>query len=296
MTTSQSITPSAVFGLVSYTIIASGTHPRIYKSYTDYLRSTPGPKSSINARPSLSGSPRTLRSPAKPGPGQRSRLQPGQPQSSSGAQHCQPAVSRRNHPSSGIPPPGSRQRHKGKRSWTDTTAAQILLFVSRRRLHSPNNGLSGDQGHQRQNVQSTTGRQPEGSSAHIPSTTTLPQRANPASTQPRLPAPRGPGPTTPPPHHQNPPHHHHPQAPKQEDFTEPPYQGVIHMITRGSSVDFDTKQQKKDHYRSVNYVALTSPVVQTKWSHVPLTFDARDIDLRNAPHTDALVINCSVGG
>jgi hypothetical protein len=38
----------------------------------------------------------------------------------------------------------------------------------------------------------------------------------------------------PPPHHQNPPHHHHPQAPKQEDFVEPPYQGVIHMITGGS--------------------------------------------------------------
>lgn len=28
-----------------------------------------------------------------------------------------------------------------------------------------------------------------------------------------------------------------------------------------------------------------------KWSHIPLTFDARDIDLRSAPHADALVIN-----
>jgi hypothetical protein len=36
--------------------------------------------------------------------------------------------------------------------------------------------------------------------------------------------------------------------------------------------------------------------VQTKWSHVPLTFDARDVDLRNAPHNDAMVINCSVAG
>jgi hypothetical protein len=61
-------------------------------------------------------------------------------------------------------------------------------------------------------------------------------------------------------------------------------------------VDFDTKQQKRDHYRSVNHIALTSPVVQTKWSHVPLTFDARDVDLRSAPHADAMVINCSVAG
>jgi hypothetical protein len=68
------------------------------------------------------------------------------------------------------------------------------------------------------------------------------------------------------------------------------------MITVGSSVDFDTKRQKRDHYRSVNHVALTGPVVQAKWSHVPLTFDARDIDLRSAPHADAMVINCRVAG
>jgi hypothetical protein len=68
------------------------------------------------------------------------------------------------------------------------------------------------------------------------------------------------------------------------------------MITRGSSVDFDTKRQKRDHYRSINHVAVTGPVVQTKWSHVPLTFDARDVDLRSAPHIDAMVINCSVVG
>ena len=37
-------------------------------------------------------------------------------------------------------------------------------------------------------------------------------------------------------------------------------------------------------------------VVQTKWSHIPLTFDARDVDLRSAPHIDAMVINCSVAG
>jgi hypothetical protein len=33
------------------------------------------------------------------------------------------------------------------------------------------------------------------------------------------------------------------------------------MITVASSVDFETKQQKRDHYWSVNHVALTGPVV-----------------------------------
>ena len=61
-------------------------------------------------------------------------------------------------------------------------------------------------------------------------------------------------------------------------------------------MDFETKRQKKDHYRCVNHVALTGPVVQMKWPHVPLTFDARDVDLRNAPHADAMVITCRVAG
>jgi hypothetical protein len=68
------------------------------------------------------------------------------------------------------------------------------------------------------------------------------------------------------------------------------------MITGGSSVNFDTKRQEKDHYQSVNHVTLTGPVVQTKWSHVQITFDARDVDLRIAPHVDAMVINCRVAG
>jgi hypothetical protein len=105
-------------------------------------------------------------------------------------------------------------------------------------------------------------------------------------------------PPLPPPHPQQPNIHHpnHPQAPKQEDFADQPYRGVSHMITRGSSVDFDTKRQKRDHYHSINHVTVTGPVVQTKWSHVPLTFDARDVDLRSAPHIDAMVINYSVAG
>jgi hypothetical protein len=68
------------------------------------------------------------------------------------------------------------------------------------------------------------------------------------------------------------------------------------MITGGSSIDFDTKRQKRDQYRSINHVVVTSPVMQTKWSHVPLTFDARDVDLRSASHIDVMVINCSVAG
>jgi hypothetical protein len=58
-----------------------------------------------------------------------------------------------------------------------------------------------------------------------------------------------PPPLSPPhPHQPNIHHPNHPQALKQEDFSDQPYRGVIHMITGGSSVDFNTKRQKRDHY------------------------------------------------
>jgi hypothetical protein len=37
-------------------------------------------------------------------------------------------------------------------------------------------------------------------------------------------------------------------------------------------------------------------MVQTKRSNVPITFDARDVDLCSAPHADAMVINYRVVG
>jgi hypothetical protein len=46
----------------------------------------------------------------------------------------------------------------------------------------------------------------------------------------------------------------------------------------------------------VLHVALTELVFQTKWSHIPLTFDARNVDLRSTPHVDAMVTNCLVAG
>lgn len=50
------------------------------------------------------------------------------------------------------------------------------------------------------------------------------------------------------------------------------------------------------HTICVNHVAVNGPVIQTKWSHVPLTFNANDINLCNAPHTDAMVVNYNVAG
>jgi hypothetical protein len=60
-------TPSVAFGLASFTVTTSGTHPRTSNSSINCLKNTPDPKSSTSARSSPRGNPRTLHSPAAHG-------------------------------------------------------------------------------------------------------------------------------------------------------------------------------------------------------------------------------------
>jgi hypothetical protein len=166
------------------------------------------------------------------------RLRSGRPQSAAGTQHRQLAPRRRGPSLPGVSPPGPRKRNSWSGPGTCAAAAQILLLVPQRRLHAPYKRLPRDKGHQRKDGTGATSRQPQSCRAHISTTPSAIQpRPRSASTTPRIPTPRGgtnrtsPTPT---PQQQNIHHHpHHPQAPKQEDFTDQPYRGVIHMITGG---------------------------------------------------------------
>jgi hypothetical protein len=73
MTKSPSTTPSAAFGLASFTATASGIRPRTSRSCISYLKNMPDPKSSTSAKSSLKGNPKTLHSPAARGRGLRSQ-------------------------------------------------------------------------------------------------------------------------------------------------------------------------------------------------------------------------------
>jgi hypothetical protein len=61
------------FGLASFTVTASGTHPRTSKSSISCLKNMPDPKGSTSARSSPRGNPRTLRSSAEHGQDLRSQ-------------------------------------------------------------------------------------------------------------------------------------------------------------------------------------------------------------------------------
>jgi hypothetical protein len=53
-------------------------------------------------------------------------------------------------------------------------------------------------------------------------------------------------------------------------------------------------RQHQDYYREVNHVAIEGPTTQTKWSHIPITFSAHDVNLALFPHTDAMVLTIHI--
>jgi hypothetical protein len=75
-----------------------------------------------------------------------------------------------------------------------------------------------------------------------------------------------------------------------------PIHGIILTITEGSNTDFDTKRQMRDYYSQVNHVAVKGRITQTKWSHIPITYTAQDINIASFPHTDTMVITVHING
>jgi hypothetical protein len=71
---------------------------------------------------------------------------------------------------------------------------------------------------------------------------------------------------------------------------------MILPIARGSSMEFQTKKQKKDHLRLINNIAVQGPVCCTDWSKTSITFSKQDLQLKSYPCTDAIVIKANIVG
>jgi hypothetical protein len=67
-------------------------------------------------------------------------------------------------------------------------------------------------------------------------------------------------------------------------------------ITGGSSSEPANKKQKKEAQRRVQHVGVQGPFVRSKWSHIPITFSQEDLQLKDYPHNDAMVISCVIKG
>jgi hypothetical protein len=71
---------------------------------------------------------------------------------------------------------------------------------------------------------------------------------------------------------------------------------LVLPIIGGSSLEPSNKKQKKEAQRRVQHVGVQGPFVRSKWSHIPITFSQEDLQLKDYPHNDDMVISCVIKG
>jgi hypothetical protein len=70
---------------------------------------------------------------------------------------------------------------------------------------------------------------------------------------------------------------------------------LVLPITRGSCSD-PANNKQKEAQRRVQHVGVQGPFIKSKWSHIPITFSQEDLQLKDYPHNDAMVISCVIKG
>jgi hypothetical protein len=71
---------------------------------------------------------------------------------------------------------------------------------------------------------------------------------------------------------------------------------LVLPITDGSCSEPANKKQKKEAQRRAQHVGVQEPFIKSKWSHIPITFSQEDLQLKDYPHNDAMVISCVIKG
>jgi hypothetical protein len=71
---------------------------------------------------------------------------------------------------------------------------------------------------------------------------------------------------------------------------------LVLPITGGSCSEPANKKQKKEIQRRVQHVGVQRPFIKSKWSHIPITFSQKDLQVKDYPHNDAMVISCVIKG
>jgi hypothetical protein len=61
-------------------------------------------------------------------------------------------------------------------------------------------------------------------------------------------------------------------------------------------MEFETKRQRNNYFRSVNTIINDGPTTQPKWAKVPITFTEEDFRLKSMNHNDAMVIKVNIAG
>jgi hypothetical protein len=65
-------------------------------------------------------------------------------------------------------------------------------------------------------------------------------------------------------------------------------------ILGGSAMEFETKKQRNNYFRSVNTIISDGPAARPEWAKVPITFTEEDFKLKSTNHNDAMVIEVNI--
>jgi hypothetical protein len=63
-----------------------------------------------------------------------------------------------------------------------------------------------------------------------------------------------------------------------------------------SAMEFETKKQRSNYFRSVNTIINDGTAARPEWAKVPITFTEEDFRLKSAIHNDAMVIEVNIAG
>jgi hypothetical protein len=67
-------------------------------------------------------------------------------------------------------------------------------------------------------------------------------------------------------------------------------------ISGGSAMEFETKKQRNNYFRSVDTIINDGPAARPEWAKVPITFTEEDFKLKSAIHNDTMVIEVNIAG
>jgi hypothetical protein len=67
-------------------------------------------------------------------------------------------------------------------------------------------------------------------------------------------------------------------------------------ISGGSAMEFETKKQRNNYFRSVNTIINDGLAARQEWAKVPITFTEVDFKLKSVIHNDAMVIKVNIAG
>ena len=57
-------------------------------------------------------------------------------------------------------------------------------------------------------------------------------------------------------------------------------------------MDYENNSQRRNYFQRVNSISMEGP----RWSHLPITFSEQDLQLKDYPHMDAMVIEANIDG